>query len=436
VRKRELFLLGAYGLFIFTPILVGWIVINEPRSFWPELAGVLGMLAYALIISEFLTSGRNKRLSRTLGMDTSMRVHRLVGWVILIAAILHPFMYGSTPSDGPRPWDATLKEWVSPDFSGIATGVLALVLLPALVVMAVWRSALDYRYEVWRGLHAVLAIVIVLLLLHHTISAGRYGRLPEVTLVWYGLVFLAVGSIVYRWIWVPFAQSRKPWTIASVKPLSKGCWSLTLSPEGHSGLDYEAGQFAWIKLDTHPLTLHENPFSIASAPASGNDISFIIKELGDRTSTLAELQIGARAYVDGAYGSLRVTNRREPGIALIAGGVGIAPMMGILRQLRETKDPRAVRILYGNRRADQIHCRDELDAESCVYVISEPAEGWEGETGLIDAKLLERTFSQSEFDEWLFVVCGPNPMMDSVKTNLVSRGVSGRRILLERFNYD
>jgi NAD(P)H-flavin reductase len=69
-------------------------------------------------------------------------------------------------------------------------------------------------------------------------------------------------------------------------------------------------------------------------------------------------------------------------------------------------------------------------------VLSEPTEGWQGEVGLIDQKLIEQSFSDAESDTWLFVICGPEPMMDQVYQALKQKGVSDDRILLERFNYD
>ena len=162
----------------------------------------------------------------------------------------------------------------------------------------------------------------------------------------------------------------------------------------------------------------------------------MIKELGDFTRGVGDIKPGTTAYLDGPYGSLAIEGRTEPGVALIAGGVGLAPLLGILRQMRLTGDPRKVRLVYGNRKADQIAFRDELDMADVTYVLSEPPEGWTGETGYIDGALLDRVFAPQDFKEWLFVVCGPSVMMDIVETHLIKRGTPSDRILSERFDYD
>ena len=94
--------------------------------------------------------------------------------------------------------------------------------------------------------------------------------------------------------------------------------------------------------------------------------------------------------------------------------------------MRLTGDSRKVRVIYGNRLIDQIAYREELGEQDVVYVLSEPPETWQGETGFIDAELMDRVFSEKEISEWLFVMCGPSIMMDT----------PSHRILSERFSYD
>ena len=168
----------------------------------------------------------------------------------------------------------------------------------------------------------------------------------------------------------------------------------------------------------------------------------MIKELGDFTATVGRIRPGTRAYVDGPHGNLVVAGRTEPGIALIAGGVGIAPLLGILRQLRLEGDPRPTMLVYGNRREEQIVSRDETEALAqahgtrLVHVLSEPPPGWDGPVGQVDAKLTRLLFAAPEMQSWLYVMCGPPPMMVAVEDALLDLGVSAGHILSERFRYD
>jgi predicted ferric reductase len=213
-----------------------------------------------------------------------------------------------------------------------------------------------------------------------------------------------MGSLLYVYLIAPLRRTARPWRVTGVTRLSPRQWEMTLAPEGHSGLAYRAGQFAWLNVRHSAFSLKENPFSLSSAPSAGPEVSFLIKELGDFTRTIGQIEPGTIAHLDGPYGSLAIDHRPEPGIALIAGGVGLAPLLGILRHLRATGDPRPVKLVYGNRLAEQIVCRADLRPEDVTYVLSEPPAGWDGETGRIDAALIDRVFSAAEFRDWVFVM--------------------------------
>lgn len=433
---KPLALIVAYLAVVALPLILSWIVGGPPRAFHQELASGLGILAFSMILAEFVLSGRFKSISNGVGMDVTMRFHQVMARMALVFALLHPFLYQGTPAGGPRPWDPTRQLTVTTDFSSLSTGIVAFLLLPSLVFLAIERTNLDYKYETWRLIHGVSALLIALLLLHHTVYAGRYGSQPLMTWLWVAMTGLAVGSLLYVYLIVPLLETGRGWRVTSVTRLTPKQWELTVSPDGHSGFEYKAGQFVWLNVGHSSFSMKENPFSISSAPAARPEVSFMIKELGDFTRTIGQIRPGTRAYLDGPYGSLFVDDRDEPGVALIAGGVGLAPLLGILRQMRLTGDPRKVKLIYGNRTIDQIAYREELDAEDVSYVLSEPPENWRGDVGFIDGALMDRVFSSDEITDWVFVMCGPAIMLDIVEEHLLNKGTPSHRVLSERFDYD
>ncbi|MEX1235306.1 MAG: ferredoxin reductase family protein [Roseovarius sp.] len=433
---KSLLLIVAYLFAVTFPLILSWLVGGPPRAFHQELASGLGILAFSMILMEFVMSGRFKSISNGIGMDRTMRFHQVMARTALVFALLHPFLYQGTPSAGQRPWDPTRQLTITTDFSDLLTGIAAFILLPSLVLLAIARTQLDYKYETWRLIHGIGALLIALLLLHHTVYAGRYGSQPAMTLVWLAMTGVAVGSLLYVYLFVPFLDRSRPWRVTSVVQLTPKQWEVTVKPDGHCGLDYRAGQFVWLNLGHNSFSMKENPFSICSAPAAGPEISFMIKELGDFTRTIGQTKPGTVAYLDGPFGNLSVEGRNEPGVALIAGGVGLAPLLGIFRQMRLTRDPREVKLIYGNRIVEQIAYRDELGAQDVFHVLSEPPETWHRETGFINAALIDRVFSVKEISEWVFVLCGPSAMMDTVEDHLIKRGTPSHRILSERFEYD
>ena len=122
--------------------------------------------------------------------------------------------------------------------------------------------------------------------------------------------------------------------------------------------------------------------------------------------------------------------------------MGVAPLLGILRDLAATGDPRPTVLLYGNRHEGQIVCGEELrdladtHGTEVVHVLSEPPEGWTGATGLIDAELLRAHFGGAARHDWLYIVCGPPAMLNAVEKALIALGIPSSHILSEQFVYD
>ena len=117
-------------------------------------------------------------------------------------------------------------------------------------------------------------------------------------------------------------------------------------------------------------------------------------------------------------------------------------MLSVLRKMQLENDPRNVTLLYGNRQADQIVAREELDAlhssgrAKVVHVLYEPHDDWGGETGYINADLLDRVLQKDTFNTAVFVLCGPPIMLSTLETALMNLSVPAARILMERFQYD
>lgn len=400
------------------------------------------MLGFAIILVEFVLSGRFRTVSARVGIDVTMRFHQLLARAALVFSLIHPFLYRA--HFGPAyPWDVTRRLTVHADGFAMASGTLGWIMLLAFVALSIGRDKIPYKYETWRLMHGIGAVFIAALILHHALTAGRYSQDPMLAALWVILFAIAVLTLVFVYLAKPAWQALHPWAVHSVRPLAHRIWELTLDPIGHSGLRYEAGQFAWGNVGNSPFSLRENPFSISSAPSDGGRLRFIVKELGDFTGAIGRIPPGTKAYIDGPHGNLTVDEVDAPGIALIAGGVGIAPLISILRELKDRNDCRPTVLVYGNRIEEQIVHRDELeeiaarnDGSAVVHVLSHPPEGWQGRTGMIDPPLVKDLFQSPDMRRWLFVLCGPPEMMDVVEDTLIGIGIEPNRIISERFKYD
>lgn len=433
------------------PLIAGYIVIAllplglaawqglPPRPFPDELASALAMVGFSMLLMEFVLSGRFRWATGRVGIDVTMRFHQLIARILAVFILAHPFLY-SLPMSDPRPWDTTARFTLDLEGAAFVTGGLAWLLLPVLVATSMFRRDLPYRYETWRLMHGMGAALIALLTLHHVMGSGRYAGDPLLTAFWVIMVVVAFSTLVHVYLTGPLGRLRHTYRVKSVERIAAKSWELQIEPAAGSAMTFKPGQFVWLTLGRSPFSIVEHPFSISSCPADRPRISFIIKEVGDFTSGIGSTPPGAPAYIDGPHGHIYLPDGDEAGVTFIAGGVGLAPILSMLRQLRADRDTRPLQLIYGNRSEEQIMYRDELadmvaelDLE-VLHVLSEPPSGWNGATGVIDETLL-----RDELDRGagrLYVICGPGAMIESVEDILRRLGVPKSRVLAEKFNFD
>ena len=320
------------------------------------------------------------------------------------------------------------------------------MLLIVLVALAALRSRLGITYETWRLTHVLGSLLVAGLGLHHTLDTGRYAQDPASTMFWLAAMALAVAAIAKVYALDPLIAHLRRFRIASVAREAERTWRVRLAPQTARLLRFRGGQFGWLRLGCafgrafgH---MSEHPFSIASGPAAGGRIDLLVKEAGDFTRTVGTLAPGTPAFFDGPYGNFTLEGRAGEGIALIAGGIGVAPMLSILHELADAGDTRPVKLVYGNRHAGQIAAQPELDELAgrlrleVVDVLSEPAPDWKGLRGVLDAQTLEACLPRENRARWLYFVCGPVEMIDAVELQLHHMGVPLTQIVSERFRYD
>ena len=116
---------------------------------------------------------------------------------------------------------------------------------------------------------------------------------------------------------------------------------------------------------------------------------------------------------------------------LLAGGVGLTPMMSMIRTAAHRGDPRAYRLIVVAGAPTDLLFRDEL-AELRSYidlevteVLRRPDAGWPGPTGGITVGLLSMVLGTVELPGDLdYFICGPPAMVTDAMEVLDSLGVA------------
>jgi predicted ferric reductase len=224
-----------------------------------------------------------------------------------------------------------------------------------------------------------------------------------------------------------------------VQPERDSTWTIVLAPDGHAGFTFQPGQFAWIGIDRSPFALTTHPFSFSSsAERAPGELFVSIKELGDFTKTIKDFEPGARVYVDGPHGVFTCDRYEGPGFVFIGGGVGVTPLLSMLRSLADRGDRRPCHLFLANSRFGDIAFREEIEELrgaldlTVVHVLRQPDPGWTGESGRLTNETLRRHLP-TNYCRYQYFVCGPTRMMNSMENELVGLGVPFARVQTERF---
>lgn len=421
------FILG-YSLAVLFPLILVRFLSIEHKGGQFDLAVGSGMVAFMILLLAFFFSGRFEWLNGKRGMDLMLKFHRRIVFISLILVILHVVLVA--PS--------AMPDLLWPVF-------LAFFLLLIMIVIAKLRRKIKIKYEIWRMSHGVMAITIIGLICFHTLSEGHYSAHPVMVAYWVILTLIAVMSLPYVHGYMSSKSKRYPYKVTQVQEAANKQWTIDVEPDGFEAVNFLPGQFAFVGFDgAKKSSFH--PFSFASAPSSRPKVSFTIKETGDFTETIGELEVGSKVFIQGPYGYMTRDLHRGPenrgrGLVLIAGGIGITPMISMLREMKVTNDRDPVKLFYACRTEEDVLYREELENLASELnlelhlMISKPDDSWSGETGRLYASYLKEKLNFPNYNEYLYFVCGTTSFVkDTVKNLDGIKGIPFFNIRYEDFS--
>jgi len=298
-------------------------------------------------------------------------------------------------------------------------------------------------HELWRRVHLVAAVAVMVGVALHILWLDHLIR-DEMLGAWFAGATAALLLVLgYRWLWHPVRESSA-YTVRDVRHDADDVSTLVLSPQGgrhrtgpHT-LEFEPGQFAWLRL--RRLGGEEHPYSMSGTAHDARALEFTVRHTGDFTDRLAELQPGRTVYLDGPHGTFTPTDD-APGLVMIAAGVGMTPILSILRTLADRNDRRSHRLVVAAGRPDQLLFSQEIEELrsriqlDVITTVRASAPGWRGRTGPIDGPLLAGFLpGRPVRDRLLYFVCGPPMLVADALLALRALRVPPAQIRTERFD--
>jgi len=196
-------------------------------------------------------------------------------------------------------------------------------------------------------------------------------------------------------------------------------------PEGYA---FVPGQATSVSVNTPDLRKKRRPFTFTGLN-SDSFLEFIIKIYPSHqgvTGELAKLKAGDELVIGNGWGAITY---KGSGL-FIAGGAGITPFIAIFRHLQSEGSLKGNKLIFANKTRADIILESELKemlGEAFINILSDEKVK-EYASGFITPGLIMDNVTP---DDKNFYLCGPPPMMESVKQQLLSLGIGENAIFLE-----
>lgn len=219
-------------------------------------------------------------------------------------------------------------------------------------------------------------------------------------------------------------------------------WSFLFEiPDGFS---YKAGQYSVIRIELTHLDTRSNArtCSTSSSPTEKYlQFTFTIRDSGFK-NTLMEMKEGTEVELTPARGKMILDEVQTEHCVMIAGGIGVTPFRGIIKDAYDTKQTaKKISLIYSDKTLEELAFYPELKTIEvdyshfkAFYTLTRhlPTAGeWQGRLGRINEEFIVECIGS--IDECTFMICGPVDMCKSAIAQLQSLGVLRERMITELF---
>ena len=209
-------------------------------------------------------------------------------------------------------------------------------------------------------------------------------------------------------------QFQETVTVLAQQCIADGIYDLTIQTK-EIAAHAKPGQFVSVYSNAADKLL-PRPISLCGIDKEAGTLRLVYRVTGPGTGTeeFSRLKAGDTVRVLGPLGNGFCV---EPGkkAFLIGGGIGIPPMLGLAKSMKETGEAAFVSVM-GYRDA-QTFLLDELNEQSACFVASE--DGSVGTKGnVLDA------IRENQLQAEVIYACGPTPMLRALKAYAKEQGMT------------
>lgn len=423
----------ALGVVLAGPVLLRMLT-APPAPLWTQLSTVTGLLALSSIVAAAVLPSRVRSLTRAFGIEGVLEVHRSLGVLAASLVLAHlACVVASNPA-------STMLFTPTHSTRASTAAMVATVALGLLIGLALTRAHTRHLpYELWRWSHIGLAVVVVVGSMLHVWYLQKLVADAVLGTVLSLLAVAVFAVLLNRWVLRAWTDPAAEFVVREVRPESATVSTLVLDRRRgrHAGeyvpFTFAPGQFAWIRLQ-RSVAAAEHPFTIASSAVDCDVLQFTVRRHdGGFTGGIGTLVPGQPVWVDGPHGAFTPDDAAgSAGLVLIAGGVGVTPMMSILRTAVHRGDLRSHHLVLVVRRREDVLFRGELAvlARHLDLRVTEVLRTPGGETAALVAALADEPVPAA-LD---YFVCGAPALVATSFDAFDALGVPLDRVRTEQFD--
>jgi predicted ferric reductase len=401
--------------------------IHDTAGLLTALGRITGLLGAYLALLQLLLLARLPALERLVGFDRLTQWHRRNGIATLTLLLAHTVLITAGYTVGDRiELTSEIGRLIS-GYPGVITATAGLVLLIAVTLTSIAVARRRLRYETWYFVHLYAYLAIALAFSHQIATGSEFVGDPAARAYWIALYLVTLGTLLVFRLGIPLARSaHHRLRVERVHEIAPGVISLDIGGTQLERLRARSGQFFTWRFLTRDRWWEAHPFSLSAAP-DGRRLRITVKDLGDYTAKLRAIPPGTRVIAEGPFGAFTAAARRRSKVALIAGGVGITPILALLEDM--PGEPGDIAVVYRATKPEDVILRDELEAltdrrgADLHYVL--------GAGDRLDPAWLQQLVPDIAARD--VYVCGPPAMTEATRAILRGSGVSRRHIYTERF---
>jgi predicted ferric reductase len=387
-----------------------------------DIAGLCGMAMFSLVM---ILSARFKFFEKFFkGMNELYTAHHVFGGLTLCLLLFHPLFLVVNYI---RISFMSAALFLLPSAINMAKN-LGLAGLFVMIIALVITFYTKLKYQVWKLTHKFLGLAFILAFLHTFLIGGDVASNQSLRIYLFVLGIFAIIVYFYRTLFADYMVRVFEYTIFSIKSLPDKIWEIEFKPRNRA-MNFTSGQFAFARLYSTSLTSEPHPFSFSSA--SGDPLKIAIKELGDYTNKIGSLKVGDLAKIEGPFGSFNFRKIKNKKQVWIAGGIGITPFLSMARDLSEKDKDCMIDLYYSIKNENCLAFKEELQEISqrhknlnVIFWITEQKGFLNGESVKINTQ---------DIKERDILICGPGPMMSSLKNQFLQQGINKNKIHTEDF---